>query len=86
MTARHTFRAIWPITDQTIPFAELCRQATWDIAALATQAHAELAGPGQFTTAPAARVPGSGRTTPTVLVYAAPARPAARRSYWKAAS
>ena len=73
------FRAIWPITDETVGYAELCRQATDDLPALVAQAKARLTRPGRFSIAPSDKVPGSGRVTDAVLVYEAPAVPVVRR-------
>ncbi|MCF6376918.1 hypothetical protein L2K70_04820 [Nocardioides KLBMP 9356] len=80
------FRAIWPIVDESMPYADLCREATADLPRLITQAKARLLRPGGFSIAPAAQVPGSGRVTESVLIYTAPAEPMPWRSYWKGAA
>ena len=81
-----TFRAIWPITDETRGYATLCKEAESELPLLIGQARARLTAPGRFSIAPSDRVPGSGRTTPAVLIYEAPAVAIAPRGYWKAAS
>jgi len=80
------FRALWPITDDSLTFADLCKQAAGDLPDLVIQAHARLLRPGRFTIAESAHVPGSGRVTPTVLLYEAPAEAKPMRSYWKASA
>ena len=80
------FRAIWPITDESVSYADLCRQAANDVALLIGQAHCRLTKPGRFSIAPAELVPGSGRVTDSVLVYEAPASPLPARSYRKVAA
>lgn len=77
------FRAIWPIVDETVGYADLCREAAATLPTLVAQARAHLTKPGRFSIAPSEHVPGSGRITATVLVYEAPARPATERSYWQ---
>lgn len=77
------FRAIWPITDEDQSYANLCRQATDDLPLLIGQAKARLTAQGRFSVAASINVPGSGRTTESVLVYEAPAVALARRSYWR---
>ncbi|UIU47020.1 hypothetical protein [Microcystis phage MinS1] len=69
-----TFRAIWPITDERLPFTALCAQAWPDIPRLLRRAHATPTGHGRFTAAPSAHIPGSGRITDWVLIYECPAR------------
>lgn len=78
------FRAIWPITDETLTVAELARIALPEIAMLAAQAGARVLDGGEFRTADSRRVPGSGRVTPRVLIYEARAERIDRRSYRKA--
>ena len=56
-----TFRAIWPIVDETVPFSELCREAMKEVPRLAAQAHARPQGVGRFLVAPSDIVAGSGR-------------------------
>ena len=53
------FRAIWPIADETVGYATLCRQAADDLPILVGQASARLTRPGRFSIAPAVDVPGS---------------------------
>ena len=80
------FRAIWPITDEAVTYADLCRQATAELPLLLGQARARLTNPGRFSIAPANRVPGSGRVTESVLVFEAPAIPLTARDYHRKAS
>ena len=77
------FRAVWPILEDGTPYRELVRAAKSEVPLLAGQAHARLTGDGRFSIAEAVDVPGSGRTTSTVLVYEAPATAITRRDYWK---
>jgi hypothetical protein len=79
------FRAIWPMTND-LPYRRLIRDAKEDLPLLAAQAHARITGPGRFSIAESVDVPGSGRTTPTVLVFEAPAVQMQARSYWKASA
>ena len=74
------FRAIWPITNERLPFTALCAQAAHDVPLLAAQAHARITGPGRWTAALSTDVPGSGRITEWVLLYEAPATQAPRRT------
>lgn len=69
-----TFRAIWPITNERLPFVALCTQARHDIPLLLAQAHARPTGPGRWSMAESTYIPGSGRVTPWVLIYECPAR------------
>lgn len=69
----HLFRAIWPIVDDDITLRDLISQATRDLPAVAARAHADLSDRGRWYVADSTKVPGSGRITPTVLVYEAPA-------------
>lgn len=80
------FRAIWPIADQSIGYATLCRQAAEDLPLLIGHASARLTNPGRFSIAPSVEVPGSGRVTEAVLVYEAPAVALAPRAYRKDAA
>lgn len=73
MTTTHTFRAMWPVTDESLGLAELADLARTDLPLLVAQARATISGPGRFTLADSAQVPGSGRVTRYVLVYEAPA-------------
>lgn len=84
MTA--VFRAIWPIADESVPYAQLCHEATADLPHLIAQAKAHLLRAGSFSIAPSDQVPGSGRITESVLMYTAPAEPMRRRAYWKSAA
>lgn len=81
-----SFRAIWPITDETVTYATLCRQASDDLPLLIAQAKAELIRPGRFSIAPSSHVPGSGNVAESVLIYDAPARRMPARGYWGAAA
>jgi hypothetical protein len=85
MSAPFLFRCVWPIHDN-VTYRRLIRDAKDDIPTLAAQAHARITGPGRFSIAESIDVPGSGRTTPTVLVFEAPAVQMAARSYWKASA
>lgn len=76
-----TFRAVWPITDESVPYAELCKQAMIEIPRLAAQAHARPSGTGAFIIAPSDVVPGSGRVSKLCLVYTAPAVPIVRPAF-----
>ena len=69
----YTFRAVWPILDESEPYGSLCRQATADLPTLIAQAHAVVLTRGRFSIAPSSHVPGSGRITDSVLVFEAPA-------------
>lgn len=69
------FRALWPITDHTQPFLDLIAEAKADLPAVAARAHARPLRGGRWSIAPSAEIPGSGRITPYVLVYDAPASP-----------
>ncbi|WP_418060781.1 hypothetical protein [Pimelobacter simplex] len=78
------FRAIWPITDETTPYAVLCKQARDELPRLIAQSHSRLTSPGRFSVSPSEWVPGSGRTTESVLVFEAPAEPTGeQRAYWR---
>ena len=81
-----TFRAFWPITDQRIGWDELLRAASMDLPLLAAQAQCRIAGDGAFRIARSVDVPGSGRITPTVLVFEAPARQLRPRAYHRSAA
>ena len=81
-----TFRAIWPIIDESVPYADLIEQASDDLSVLVRQSRAELTGPGRFSIAASASVPGSGRVTESVMIYEAPARQVAARAYRRAAA
>ncbi|MFW6776108.1 hypothetical protein ACOACO_17625 [Nocardioides sp. CPCC 205120] len=73
-----TFRAIWPIVDESRTYAALCREAAREVPEIAARSRARLTGPGRFSVAPSESVPGSGRLTDSVLVYEAPAEPSLR--------
>lgn len=75
------FRAVWPITNETRSFLALCAEAQHDVPLLLAQAHARPTGPGRFTVADSAQIPGSGRITPWVLLYEAPATRTPARTY-----
>lgn len=76
-----TFVAYWPITDQSVGWDELIKAAEQDLPLLLGQARCRKAGPGAFRIARSVDVPGSGRLTPTVLVFEAPAWPRKPRAY-----
>jgi hypothetical protein len=80
------FRAIWPIADESVPYAQLCHEASADLPHLVAQAKARLLRGGSFSIAPSAQVPGSGRVTESVLIYTAAAEPMKQRDYWKGAA
>ena len=88
MNPRHnppaTARFFWPIHDQAVGWDALIAQACADLPLLAAQAHVRLVAPGAFRIARSVDVPGSGRITPTVLIYEAPARPLKARNYRRA--
>lgn len=69
------FRAMWPIVDERVPYEHLIAEAFEEIERLAAQAHCRIAdwSAGRFSIARSCQVPGSGRVTPTVLLYEAPA-------------
>ncbi len=67
------FRACWPILEDGTPYRALLATAKTELPLLLGQAHARLVGPGRFSIAESVDVPGCGRTTPTVLVFEAPA-------------
>lgn len=77
----HTFRAIWPICDPTVPGTQLAAEVRGDLPGLARQALAVVTGPGRFYVAPSRAVPGSRGATSHVLVYEAPARALEPRAY-----
>lgn len=77
------FRACWPILEDGTPYRDILRDAKAELPVLLGQAHARMTGPGRFSIAESIDVPGSGRTTPTVLVFEAPAIAIAHRGYWK---
>lgn len=79
MSTPATFRAIWPIVDQTKPWASLITEARNEIPFIAARAHARIdTTRGRFSIAPSAETPGSGQVTSTCLIYEAPAKPASR--------
>ncbi len=72
--APYLFRAMWPITDMATPLADLISEAELDLPMVAARARAAVRpGPGRWTIAPSARIPGSGRVADNVLLYEAPA-------------
>lgn len=85
MTAAIVFRAVWPIVDERLSFADLCREAESGLPTLISQARARLLRPGRFSIAPSEKVPGSGRVTESCLIYEAPAAPATPRPYRRTA-
>jgi hypothetical protein len=74
------FRAIWPITNERLPFTALVAQARLEVPLLVAQAHATLTGPGRYTFALSTETSGSGRITTWCLLYEAPATPAPTRT------
>jgi hypothetical protein len=74
------FRAIWPITNERLPFTALVAQARLEVPFLAAQAHARLTGPGRYSFALSTETPGSGRITTWCLLYEAPATQAPART------
>lgn len=70
-----TFRAFWPVVDDTRTYGALCREAALEVPLLAAQAKATLLAPGRFSIAAAEQVPGAcGGISDTVLIFEAPAR------------
>lgn len=69
------FRALWPITDMTLPLGDLIAAAEVDLPVVAALQHAEVQSGGRWSVAPSSRVPGSGNITANVLIYEAPAVP-----------
>ena len=65
------FRACWPITDPTTPYADLTTQAAGDLPLLLRQAGAcPVVGEfGRWYITASSAVPGSGRITDKVLIY-----------------
>lgn len=76
-----TFQALWPITDQSVPWHELIDQARADLPQLLATARAIPLERGKFHIARSIDVPGSGRSTPTVLVFEARAKRRRARAY-----
>lgn len=74
------FRAVWPITNERLPFTALVAQARLEVPFLVAQAHAHLTGPGRYSFALSTETPGSGRITTWCLLYEAPATPAPART------
>lgn len=70
-----SFQAIWPILDQRLTYDQLIDEAAHDLPTLVAQAHARITDwrAGRWSIARSVDVPGSGRITPTVLLYEAPA-------------
>lgn len=80
MSQPYSFRAIWPVLDESLTLAEMSEHAAPDLPLLIAQARAKLLSEGSFTIADATRVPGSGRVTRYVLIYEAPAVRLPRRN------
>lgn len=77
-----TFRAIWPILDDSRSLGALALEAAEDLPWLATQARAVIEhGAGTWRIAPSNKVPGSGNTTANSLIFEAPAQRLAARPY-----
>ena len=53
------FQAVWPINDQTIPFADLVFEAEQDLPAVATRHGATITGPAVFKVVDGRTQPGS---------------------------
>lgn len=79
----HTFRAFWPILDDSMTFPELCAEALPTVPLLAAQARARIVDGGRFSAVDSRRIPGAGRCSARVLVYEARAVPMAKRPYWR---
>lgn len=78
----HTVRCMWPILPGTgHDLSVLISEAEQELAWVLNQAGAVVTGPGRWSTARSDQVPGSGRVTPLVLLFEAPARPKTRRTY-----
>ncbi|WOH20150.1 hypothetical protein IRJ34_07450 [Paenarthrobacter sp. GOM3] len=87
-TETQTFRAIWPIVNDSAPGPtdrQLVALALDDLPAVANRHRVKLAGPPQGYIIDAAKIPGSGGTG-RVLVLEAPATALPQRAYWRAAS
>lgn len=67
------YKAIWPITDISLPFLTLIEQGKAELPDLTRFARVRIAGPGRWSVAESRHVPGSGGITPWVLIYEAPA-------------
>ena len=67
------FRAIWPITNPSMSYADLCAQARRDLTLLYSRAKATPTAEGWFSIQPSRKVPGSGNTTESVLLFQCPA-------------
>lgn len=75
-------RCMWPILPGTgIDFTDLVAEAEQELPWVLNTAGALVTGPGRWSTAKSSDVPGSGRVTPLVLLFEAPAKPKPRRSY-----
>jgi hypothetical protein len=81
MSTPASFRAVWPITDERAAFTELLSAALVEVPLLAAQAKCRVVGRGRFSIDLSVNVPGSGRITPTCLIYEAPAQPVEARAY-----
>lgn len=79
------FRAVWPITDESVSYASLCREAERELPLLLARAHSRAVGGGRFSIAPAERVPGSGNITESVLIYECLAEHDGKERPWKRA-
>lgn len=72
----HVLQCVWPIIDDSRTRNELIAEAKADLDKLADQAHANITGPGIWTVADAADVPGwSGYAPGMVLIANMPAEP-----------
>lgn len=78
------FQAVWPIVDQTMPFADLVKEAEADLHAVAARHGAAITGKARFEVVDGRTQPGS-QGAPQCVIATAPAI-ARRRSYgWIAA-
>jgi hypothetical protein len=80
----HTLRIIWPIRDETVSAGQIAREVQESLRELTMRAKAVQTGPGSYRVARSQDVPGSGGTTPLVLVFECPARPVEARVYHRA--
>lgn len=74
-SAPYTLRLMWPIfdTDLNVPMNVLAAIAREDVPTLSAQTRAQIVGPGRWRIDDSCNVPGSGRITPNVLIFEAPA-------------
>lgn len=77
--------ARWPITSGDVALRDLIAAAREEVPDLAARARCRITGRGSWAVVDARDVPGSGQTTPNVLLFQAPAV-AVVRDYHKAAA